>query len=284
MKIHNGHKDPKGNPIFVREFDGLGDLWNAPALHQWNKSHHECGLFGDQNSLSGWHGGAKTVGEAKGILLNGWPKGAEMIRKQIAAVEFDRPEPPRRKPKWTNDGDELNDDRAKMGLLDIAWRACPRTPTPNAMPVRVWVPISASAMYRPDQLFWRGAVAALAVDAMEANGFRVELMAYNQTTSTFESGEGSCYAVKLKDADMPMSFDRLAILAHACFLRVAIFRVDLSCPATATSGLGYPTQPKPWAMWEEGDIVIPHHLFSKDDAEAWLKKMSAEGILPKAEV
>lgn len=285
MKIHDGKF---GAAQIAREFDGVRDLWESSACHALNVGHNEAKLFQDGMGLHGWYGdGIKTVGDAKAILLNGWAAGAEKIRQHIASVEIERPEPPRRKPKWMADGDELNDDRAKMGLLDIAWRACPRTPTPNAMPIRVWVPVSASCNKTPEQIFWRGAAAAIAIDAMESVGFRVELWAYSQTTACHTLADGTdataLFAVKLKDADMPMSFDRLAIIAHAAFLRVAVFRAKLACGARAAYNLGYPNQPKPWGFMEDGDIVIPEHLFSKEAAEAWLKKMSESGVLPEIE-
>lgn len=206
--------------------------------------------IGDDKRMRGeqiWYGGAKSWKEIDDVLLNGWKEGAQRAEELVEAIEHMIPMPQgrRRKPRWMDQGDELDKGRMYAGQIDTMWRAAPRTVGPAPRVISVEVAVGGNAHRKADELYWCGVSAIVLTDALEQAGYRVELWA-----STYNLGSGwggdngpDSWCIlnrcRLKEAMEPVRIDSVAaICAHAGVFRTYGFYTFLANPSDIGSGLG----------------------------------------------
>jgi hypothetical protein len=86
-------------------------------------------------------------------------------------------------------------------------------------------PIACASFQDADTLRWRGALALLATDRLEAAGYRVEVHAFLALEELCVGEPGyTVHIVPLKAADEPLDVERLAVtLVHPGFTRGPLF-------------------------------------------------------------
>lgn len=226
-----------------------------------------------------WRGDISSLEEFKGLLHEGWRDGAARMTETVGEVSVPRVQSIRRRKVFAADGDEVDMHRVYAGDLERAWESTERRLVAgNSRNARIWVEGCFNAYVEADQFFWRGAVACAMVDALEEAGYRVEVMGYDQSSSSYRSGpqgQGDemdfiCrYPIKgfMEPLDMPRM---AAVTAHAGFLRGVLFAVMLAAPYKVTGGLGHSIHSRPDFAGED-DIVISG-MTSRDEAIVFLRE------------
>ena len=176
--------------------------------------------------------GGATFADAHRLAREGWPEGlAKMnsVRKQLRQLEPQMAE--RVTSTYADCGDEVCVSRFVDGepehMMEFVTEFVPAT----GRVVRVTVMLGASSGISPEQIFRRGAVAVAIIDALEQQGFRVELVASAHSGNKAASKGGTVNAhtdtinILIKRAEDPLELDRVAfVAAHAAMLRRLVFR------------------------------------------------------------
>lgn len=237
---------------WFRELDSLQELFASECSAQ-NRTHSDSDLFRNAAGSS-FTGGIGNVGKFREFANGGWADGAKRMREAIGEVEAPIAEDIRRRPRWGEDGDEIDMQRVWTGELDRAWFGC--KPANGCAPkyVRLLVHVGALSSVSAEQMFYRGAACSILADALEEAGYRVEIVAYSRSNSV-EAGSGGrgrrrrrsasrpdakyAMTVPVKQSDESLDLERLAVVtAHAAMFRVAVWAHRLSLPTTISSGMG----------------------------------------------
>lgn len=170
----------------------------------------------------GWLGGLRSAKDAAELLDHGWPKGLERIlavRDRLIA-ELPKPQSIKRRPVWTDAGDELDLDRMRAGRLDQMWWVAKRAMGRAPRTVSIVAEIGGNCALTPDQMFWAGGAALILTDLLEAAGYRVELSAGWASFGHALPYRVNVQLVRLKEAREPLRSDVVAYaVSHAGFFR-----------------------------------------------------------------
>ncbi len=168
----------------------------------------------------GWFGGIRNLEEAAAILEQGWPEGAARVQELTAEVQPTEAKSIRRKVRWSDDGDEVCNDRLRSGQLDTCWRGSHRQTSAGPTLVTVNVNWGGLRNVSPEQMFWQGAAACALVDALEEAGYRVRVIANNWSVVVRQANLKALIRVVIKDFSEPQQPDAMAaVLAHAGIYR-----------------------------------------------------------------
>ena len=226
-----------------------------------------------------WSGGISRLDTWGDAASEGWPEGVERMRKALEALAPKRAQSIRRRRVRGPEGDDLDIHRVYGGTLDTAWdRMAPR-PVSGSPIVRIWVEISALASVSADKMFWRGAAALAVTEALEAAGYRVEVIAYAQSNNVVKGKENQdCFtAFTAKESNQPLDVAKLAFLtAHPATFRVAGFAFRLCSHEAVTYGIGRSNHTRP-TYAEDADLVS-NGVFSKEAAQNWINASMARFI------
>jgi hypothetical protein len=123
-----------------------------------------------------------------------------------------------------DEGDEVDMDRMFAGQEDTAWRRIERFETMRqSRVVVVDVNIICAAWTSQEEFVWNGVQTAVIVDALEAEGYRVEVNALQALSMNDRSL--FCSRVRIKRADEPLRLDLLAYQTGcAAMARAALWR------------------------------------------------------------
>lgn len=252
--------------------DGNASRW---AKKCWAKSEKEGQQVLQNIGFSAdWDGGVSTVAGFKEFVNGGWREGVAKMREAIGTLNVAGVTSIKRRPKWRDEGDELDIQRVYSGDLDRAWWSSERKIVSGVVQhVRVLVAAAALSSVESSDMFWRGAVACILVDALEEAGYRVEVGAFAYSDHPWITKRGRTLAgVPLKAFDEPLDIERMAACtAHAGFFRTAIFAERMSSEWECGKRLGSTIHSRP-PHAEEGDIVIDN-VWSQDAAKAMLDKI-----------
>lgn len=148
----------------------------------------------------------------------------EIVR--IAGTKATRP-----RAEYGDEGDEVDCDRMRLGEDDTAWKRIVRHETrKRSRTVTIDVNVIIPAFVDQDSFVWNGVQTAVIVDALEAEGYRVEVNALQLLSVGAIDNEGYnkrkfCSRVRIKRAEDPLRIDLLAYQTGCvAFTRGALWR------------------------------------------------------------
>lgn len=232
-------KTAKGK-LFISEFSlaELSGVFSLPASAE-NQSYANAG---DPESYGAWpakwYGGIRTLGQARDLIAQGWKEGAAKLAqlKSELAVDIPAAKSRRRVPRWMDDGDDLDVDRAMAGQWDTAYRMAKRDWASGTPIVNLECSWGGNCHQSAEQLFWSGAAMLVLTDILEDAGYSVRLVA------VAINGKGdNCHLSRIvvKDAGETLRIDALAgVFCHAGVFRTYGFHTFTRAPWDIGSGLG----------------------------------------------
>lgn len=184
----------------------------------------------------------------------GWPEGREMLRKACAVM----PKAAYREPlrRWDVAGAYPDAARAAAGATDCMVDDSPDDLQPS-LAVRVVVSMATPWTTSLQEFVNRGAAVLSAVEAAEAAGHRVEVVAEETAISHVD---GVSLSVLLKAAGRPVDRDSLSFfLIHPSALRRIFFALLETEPSLEhfSSGYGYPAS-QPSDLRPPKSIYLPN--------------------------
>lgn len=160
--------------------------------------------------------GGVSEHEARQRLTTGWDEGAtEVLALSRTLVNsIPRPVNVRRRQRWMDVGSELNIDRALRGEWDTAWRGAKQTPAVSTQLVHILMPWAFSAAVAYENIKWSGVVALAVMDALEGEGWQVDLKMVNYAPDGYSHSHliGTT-VIELKEAGEVVNLSSLAAVA-----------------------------------------------------------------------
>lgn len=228
-----------------------------------------------EGSPTAWEGSLPSIKAYRDKLQTGWKDGLEKMQERLKVLHPPAAKDIRRRRIRSDVGDTLDIHRVYAGRFDVAWERRKRQASPGRRVVRILCALAAASYVRPEQLFWRGAVAVILARALEKAGYRVEIVAFEVNKACFDGDGDKTYAwtVTIKRADQSMSLERLALLlAHPSTLRTMMFGARNSHPVRVRHHYGFPVHERPkFAL--ENDIVIDD-IWSETQAQIALDSLT----------
>jgi len=212
-------------------FDGLADLirWldASPILN-----HQGRGIYSERHDPDAWSG-TRTYAEARALVMNGWKEGRDKMEPAMAAAIAATAPMPSKAPRFDVAGEYPDVARFiagdPMNMVRQVRASQRRRPV-----IKVVTSISAASNVSPQAMIYRGAAILAQVDAWEAAGWSVEIIATEVGTNTgargipfgFQHGAfrndgyGMVTEITLKKAGEPMDLDALTFaMIHPAMLR-----------------------------------------------------------------
>lgn len=197
----------------------------------------------------------------------------------------------RRRTVWSDQGDELNVDRAMRGDWDQAWRKAQRQWTNGPSTVEIAAHFGGNCDKTSDQLFWGGAAALVICDILEDAGYNVAISGYQLTNqSARHDGKGdagwgrnnlSVDKVLIKQAGEPLREDAVAsvvcsagvfrTLGFRAIMGADVFNVDGGLGSTSSWQIAEPML-REAGRWPEEAIKI-NSVYSRETAIAEIKRV-----------
>jgi hypothetical protein len=187
--------------------------------------------------IDGWADVVAKVGDY-------WPEGLDLVQEMLFelrnATGQARPRSRVRRGRWSSDdGDEIDVDRLRAG--QNCWRQTVREERDAPQTLALVFSLSTSCSRAAEEVLWRGAVAIILSDLLEAAGFRVELWAANYVARGYRDGSDAFQAVRLKASESPVDIATLVNGIAGWFFRTVVFQVyHAETAATPTDSLGTP--------------------------------------------
>lgn len=234
----------------VQAHASVGDVLSyAERRKAWPR--HICSSL--RTDDPGFHGTPDWLTALK-LAKAGWPEGREMLRKAHAVM----PKVAYREPlcRWDIAGACPDVARASAGAPDCMVDDSPEELKPS-MAVRVVVSMATPWTTSLQEFVNRGAAVLSAVEAAEAAGHRVEVVAEETAISL---GDGVSLSVLLKAAGHPADRDSLAFfLIHPSALRRIFFALLEAEPSLEhfSCGYGIPAS-QPSDLRPPGSIYLPN--------------------------
>ena len=176
-----------------------------------------------------WYGIEGAGPAITAAIAQGWPDGVKRAREIAAEISMDIPpaQDIRRRKVRGDHGDEIDMQRVYAGALDTAWSRTARRST-NAPPViSIFTNFGGTWAKSGEEMFYKGAAAAVLADILEAAGYRVEIICYGIFKGVYENhpGQYDYFEFPAKRADEPLDLNRLtALTALAGTLRIMVLR------------------------------------------------------------
>lgn len=215
----------------------------------------------------GIEGGGPEIAKA---VWQGWPEGLKKTRELIEKI---RPHLPaardrRRKREFADSGDDLDIQRVYSGNLDTAWTRTRRRMSSGSATITLKTSIAGNCGRDSEELFYKGVVAAIVTDALEAAGYRVAVIGYKHASGTYADGlKRNHYAeVPFKTASEPFDLERLIpCTGLAGFFRWYGFKEVMSVPFKVSRGLGSTIEAPLESQDHEGTHLI-NNVYSEEAA------------------
>lgn len=239
-------------------------------------------LGAPSESWLGVSGGAPAL---QRIVARGWPEGRRRAEESITRVEVPRIRSVKRQRVRSDAGDHLDMQRVYSGDLDTAWETTRRDVGVSFKSplVSLVVNIGANARVSAESLFWRGAAALVACDALESSGRRVEIIAYCSTMYCYENtGSHQCphgiEIVRVKAHEDAVNLDALAsVLALAGFFRYYTFMMELSAPFRVSPGFGSADQRVPTAeqlgISPNSEVIHLSNIWTREETQEFVSSL-----------
>ncbi len=170
-----------------------------------------------------------------------WPEGLDLVQEMLFELRNvtgqARPRSRVRKGRWSaDDGDEIDVDRLRAG--QDCWRQTIREEHDAPQTLCLVFSLCTPANRKSEEVLWRGAVAIILADLLEACGYRVELWAVNYCIRAYRDGSSVFQAVRLKPSESPVDIASLVNGIAGWFYRTVVFQSYYVEKPKPTSGLG----------------------------------------------
>jgi len=216
----------------LEQVETIRDAHRAGTLafrHEITRSHFVGRPF------STWDDVTKAVGEP-------WEAGLKMldkVRDQLSSVELPRPKNIRRQPCWSDEaGDELDLDRYRA--REPFWRTSHRARATAPRVVTMAVNIAASCAMSSLAIAWRGATACMMADILEAQGYRVEILAACIMSGVWRNGNSNLQGTWIKKVDERCDIADLINALSGWYFRTVLFGSTGLTGKYAVSHMGMP--------------------------------------------
>jgi hypothetical protein len=171
-------------------------------------------------AFDGWGDVVAKVGDY-------WPEGLDLVQEMLFELRNvtgqARPRSRVRRGRWSaDDGDEIDVDRLRAG--QDCWRQTVREERDAPQTLCLVFSLTTSAAYDSEEVLWRGAVAIVLADLLEACGYRVELWAATYTQRAYYDGADAFIAAKLKGSASPLDIASLVNGIAGWFYRTVVFQ------------------------------------------------------------
>lgn len=148
------------------------------------------------------------------LLTEGWQDGASLVAEMAVDLIDVMPRVIRRRPRWTDAGDEIEMQRVYNGDLDHAWRRTVRASGRGPQRVQIAVDCIATGGTNAKSMLFRGAAAVALADGLTAAGYSVQIV------SAFR-GDNARLGVITKSYTAPVDIQSLAATTvHPGFFRI----------------------------------------------------------------
>lgn len=226
-------------------------------------------------------------GTASGELLKNrvggsWPDGAKkikLIERELgdAATTLGISDS-RRRPVWSDQGDEVDIHRVLGGQLDTAWHTTKRNASGLKPIVSLVCSWGGNCNRKTTELIWSMASCLVAASILEGSGYSVEIIG---ATTLSHGDHDTVTTIKLKDADSPLEIEGLA--SASCFAGVwrayGFCAIMLSQSGKIYSSLGsHIPKVTNWDtdQWDlEGEPVVMNASYTRSAAIEAVKKVLA---------
>lgn len=232
-----------GLAVITMDFDDLLQIRNTPAPEYNTKRAEYADDFNMRCAKDPkWFGNVADERDALSLIDMGWQTGVERshvittgLEGTIAAVEAFR-----RRPRWGEDGEELNVDRALAGDWDTAFLDLPKVRTNGSRIITIAGPVGGDCSKSADELFWNGVQLMVVSDMLEASGYQTEVWGINLCRQYIDNSD-SLVAIRAKCVGEPLRLDTMAsVFAHAGIFRTFGFSAMARIKTRVTDGFGSP--------------------------------------------
>lgn len=228
----------------------------------------------------GWRGGFEGL---RTRMRDGWKEGAEKMERELSCVELPPVRSVKRRRIRGSYGDHLDIQRVYNGSLDTAWERTERyradsIGSNNAVIV---VEMKTAGIIDSDQVFWRGACAAMIADMLQRSGRNVKIVVNDTKDGTFSySDDQYVMTVTVKDFDQPMDLETIAAATSVGFYRGYGFKAAHCQDRVTESSLGknvFRTEtviPPGFINDNTLAITVEYDIYSREQAIEKLKAVS----------
>jgi hypothetical protein len=192
------------------------DKWNGSEWYgETNKSPSQVvnhALMGDEVLLK------KHLDKKIKKLKDLTGKNTTSYTQQIQVVK--------RKSFMTDEGDELCLDKLYAGEIDTAWRKTKRIVIGQEQKlITLFLNIGGTAGVKPEESFWRSAVAVLICNELESTGKQVQIVVGSGTANLYSGYKKFTGSIVVKKYNERITMERLAAMSHIGFHRTFGFGV-----------------------------------------------------------
>jgi hypothetical protein len=216
-----------------------------------------------------------------------FPQGVARMERLADKITAPDPVSIRRKITRGDHGDELEMSRVWQGDLENAWSRAARQAVPSVSRVLLGVALDAACTLASEAMAWRGVAAVALCDALERNGYSVELRGYSSgdycTSETMPPGTARHdLSVTIKTVGQPMDVHKAAaLLASSVTYRACIIRHStVHSPFKIRSGHTLPRAGRIETPQEPGydfAALVPETVTNQAAAQRWITE-TVEGI------
>jgi hypothetical protein len=235
----------------------------------------------DINSRGWWGEGGRDTALKR--INDGWPDGLLKFQQMMRDMKFQQmmrdimsldtiwPDSDirrRRHKTWSDTGNEVDIHKIYRGQADRAWRSHCFEDSVGCghKHVTVLVNLAASGATHSDAVLWRGALAAVLCERLQAAGKTVRIVSMGAIQGAYlsrEDGDYSVSGVLMKPYEVPLVLEKLAGSFTVAFLRYHIFKAMLSAPDWECSHyMGYPVNDS------QAEQILPHPVFEEQERNA----------------
>ena len=212
-----------GETLEVHGFDSVAEQVEWATSAPWVLRHERLASKPENENFTGrlfrdWRHIAESANEA-------WTEGMAMLddaREQLSGIDAPQPMDRRRRPRLHEQGgDDVDYDRLRSG--QAYWRRTQRQHVAGPIDLTIVVDICANGNVKSKDIIWRGVAAIALAEVMEANGYRVELIAVERSSRAYTDGAGLLQYVTLKQLDEPLDATTLINATSGWFFRTIGF-------------------------------------------------------------
>ena len=261
-------------------FDSLDALIRASQERStWNRRDSREGEF--------HFTGTRSFDEACTLAQHGWAEGLRKMQVNLAAVQASNTATGAA-PAYMLDVAGAYPHAAIAASGDAFCMVSPAPISERARPIlRIATSTALGAMFEPSEVFNYGAALVAIIDALEGNGFSVELQSIrcNISIGGGTGNERLTITTMLKRAGEPLDLERLAFcLGNASFNRRIHFGVvESRCPASLWQGsYGRAEQPQHGTDVENDVCLLPGPMmFGPGEPQLSSPEAAFKAMLPK---
>ena len=226
--------------------------------------------------------GCSSFAMVDDLVCKGWPEGLKRVQSNMREINVPAPTSVKRRKIRDRFGDELDIHAVYAGNLDRAWTRTTRYPISSIREVTLYVDAGAPGHVSSDRLFWRGAAAVIACDALEGAGYSVKVVVYRRSSEAYHaSGKPSrlLITVAVKDSGQPLNKSLLvSATALSGFYRKYLFLAQLTEDTLADEMFG---STETWDPQPEGSNELVFNIGKISTKEEAQK--TVDGIVGKLE-